>query len=156
MVCHRTTLLRMPWFKKARELGELSASTNIAMMHEEGLGVGKNEVEAARNYLTVIANSDSVEYSKLMRERLESMIADGRLTDPALIRQVRALSRPAPKLDWIALPQNPDSEEITLTVRTTDVGGGVGDVKLLVDGRMVEAAFVVAPKPQNPINSYIR
>lgn len=133
--------IAMSWFKKARELGELSASTNIAMMHEEGLGVGKNEVEAARNYLTVIANSDSVEYSKLMRERLESMIADGRLTDPALIRQVRALSRPAPKLDWIALPQNPDSEEITLTVRTTDVGGGVGDVKLLVDGRMVEAAL---------------
>jgi hypothetical protein len=140
------------WYRKGAEAGTPLAMWDLGKLYEAGKGVAKDANEAARWYLKAFAagqkaaeeysgNDDGARAKSSSKENLESMIADGRLTDPALIRQVRALSRPSPKLDWVALPQNPDSEEITLTVRTTDVGGGVGDVKLLVDGRMVEAAL---------------
>ena len=56
------------------------------------------------------------------------------------MRQVRSLSKSAPKVEWVQALQSTSEEEVTFKVRVTDNGGGIGEVTFKLNGVALNVA----------------
>ena len=131
----------LKWHRKAAVAGDTRAMFALGHKARFGTETANDPNEAARWFSKVLQSKDreiylpgEEKFSHKARFQLDELLANGEITDPEVLRQVLALSKPAPKLEWIASPKSTDQEEIELRYRITDQGGGIGDMQIKVDG----------------------
>ncbi|WLP93359.1 caspase family protein [Psychrobacter sp. M13] len=139
--------LALRWFQKALSQGELYAVFNIGDMFNEGLGVPQDSNKAAQFFVVAYEifaadnnKSDSKEETFIkIKQNLETMLATDKITDPAIRKQVESIFAKPPLIAWKTQPPNTtNSETLSLSVLLTDQGGGIGDVRVLLDGIAID------------------
>jgi TPR repeat protein len=134
------------WNLKAAEKG---SGVAMASLGEQSLGkYGSNSYDAnkaAEWFLKALATdkdsssfTDNSETGKQRAKRiLDELKATGKITDLALLKQVNAIFDPAPSLKWISIPKTINTQTLDVSVEANDQGGGIGDVQIFVDGKVV-------------------
>jgi TPR repeat protein len=137
------------WLRKSSDAGEGQADLALGNMYYDGFGVEKNYSESAKWYVRSLRSKSSSQYFKKgglestqlsARNRIDAMLAAGEITDPEVLREVRALSKPAPKAEWVQAPQTTSEEEVTFKFNVVDGGGGIGDVSFKLNGVALNVA----------------
>jgi Caspase domain len=102
------------------------------------------EVNAIANYATLVnfENLFTSEFTnKKVLIKLDRWIAEGKITDPKILEQLRAITaKPAPKAEWVQAPQTTSEEEVTFKFNVVDGGGGIGDVSFKLNGVALNVA----------------
>jgi TPR repeat protein len=151
------------WYLKAQTFGYLRGDRLCGMYERGEGGLPKSPSDAARCYLNAY-KANLVEESQMepeskdlfmesphQKENLERLLATGTITDQALISEISAIAKPAPKLAWLTQDNWKIQEETTLMVKATDSGGGIGKFKLFIDGALVEAKTRDTPVEAPPV-----
>ncbi len=129
------------WFRKAADGGDVAGMVQLARNYKLGRGVSQNINESARLYVKALGATGNAKFhdngesgQQKARRELDAMLAGGEITEPQILREVRALSKPAPKAEWVQAPQTTSEEEVTFKVNVVDGGGGIGDVSFKLNG----------------------
>lgn len=129
------------WYKKAAEAGISVGMVNLAESYQRGRGIGRDYRESARWYSKALQSTQTHAYNdsgqtaaQRARERLDEMLASGVISDPALLREINGLSKPAPRLAWLDAPATTDNETVEFAFGVIDDGGGIGNVQFKLDG----------------------
>lgn len=129
------------WYFKAAEKGEGTAMVHLALSLRNGDGIARDINLAASWLAKALASVTNTKFyesgeSVQIRSRrlLDEMLSKGEITDAQALREVKAISKPAPKVEWVVAPQSAGEEEVTFKVRVNDNGGGVGDVQFKLNG----------------------
>jgi len=146
------------WNLKAAEKG---SGVAMAILGERELGKYSsnkyNPNKAAEWFVKALKTDDSAIFTdngEDGRERakryLDELKASGKITDPAVLKQVNAIFDPAPNLKWITIPQKITTQSIDISVEAIDQGGGVGNVQLFIDDTPITIADTRSLKRSEP------
>lgn len=139
--------LALRWFQQALSQGELYAVFNIGDMFNEGLGVPQDSNKAAQFFVVAYEGfaadsnrSGSREETFIkIKQNLETLLVTDKITDPAIRKQVESIFAKPPLIAWKTQPPSTtNSETLSLSVLLTDQGGGIGDVRVLLDGIAID------------------
>ena len=133
------------WFRKGAEAGHGVAMVILGGIYRDGKGVPLSYTEAARWYGRALKTEQTSTFTdsgetadKRARRLLDEMIAKGQITDAAVRQEVAAVFKPAPKAEWTSLPSSTNTENTEIVLRLSDIGGGIGDIQLFIDGAIVD------------------
>ena len=137
------------YFSKAANEGDPIGAIQLAEKYRVGNGIGIDNNKSANWLVKSLQLNDkaSIKFNdtgetgrQKARRELDAMLAAGEITDPDVLREVRALSKPAPKAEWVQVPQSTSDEEVTFKVIVVDSGGGIGDVSFKLNGVALNVA----------------
>ena len=105
-----------------------------------GQSVKKDPDGAARVVLEAYKKqSQDSEQAKFYKTKLEQYLQNNTVQDVALQKEIKAQFAKPPQLAWEIAPDNQTNQEnLQLTVSLKDVGTGIGNVHLLVNGVVVD------------------
>ncbi|MCB1656700.1 MAG: SEL1-like repeat protein [Pseudomonadales bacterium] len=93
------------------------------------------------NHIDITSTSDGKTRTiqDTTRLRLDNLLAENKITDSAILLEVRAIFKPSPRLTWATLPTSSFNQEtLQLAVNIKDSGSGIGNIRLLVNGVAVD------------------
>ncbi len=129
------------WYLEGAKEGEQVAAVHLARHYRKGLGVPVDPNQAAhwlarslQGKSTAVFHDTGESGAQRGRRELDDLLSQGLITDPEVLRQVKGISQPAPRLAWARVANSTDAEEVEFAYRVEDAGGGVGDTRILVDG----------------------
>lgn len=131
------------WYKKAADKGEPLAMNALAEIY-----LDSNQINQAVTFLLqgIKTETESTDVDGLLGndkslKTLENLLASGKITDPTIRKQVEAIFAQSPLVAWHSAPPASTSyEQVSFSVILTDQGGGIGNVRVLLDGVPVDQA----------------
>ena len=120
----------------AKGIDKVMPNSNVTL----GQSVKKDPDGAARVVLTAYRKQpQDSEQAKFYKTQLEQYLENNTVQDVALQKEIKAQFAKPPQLAWEIAPDNQTNQEnLQLTVSLKDVGTGIGNVHLLVNGVVVD------------------
>ena len=133
----------MSWYKKAADKGDANAMTGIGYLYSDGQGVPQDSNKAAqffvKAYKSLVEENNRTRRFTEVKQHLETLLVSKKITDPVIRKQVESLFATPPLITWQSAPPDTiDNETLTLSVLLTDQGGGIGDVRVLLNGIAID------------------
>ncbi|MBA7538185.1 hypothetical protein ES705_30459 [subsurface metagenome] len=87
-------------------------------------------------------------------ELVKLALSGGKIEGMVTLEDVKS----APDVSIVNTPNNPDTDEVTVTLKITDVGGGIGDIKLFLNGTAIvldsRGIAIISKDDKSIIKSY--